>query len=277
MGRILWLPSRGRLFAATDLQGNLRDFQRLRDLFVKALRRGEDAYLLFTGDLIHGPSIPPEFWPDYLGDFYRDQSPEVVEEFALLAEQFPGRVHSLLGNHEHAHIGGPSTAKFHEDDVLALESAIGPKRAERFRALFRTFPLIAVAPCGIVFTHGAPAAEAVSPQEVESLIYEGYEEATYEDLARDRILGPLLWARGCEPSRARAFLQALTGSVGRIAAFGHDVVPHGYETTGDEQICFSTSFGLYDQDKVYLDLDLAGRYLSVADLREGIEICKLYP
>jgi hypothetical protein len=277
MGRILWLPSRGRLLAATDLQGNLRDFLRLRELLVNSLKRGEDAYLLFTGDLIHGPQIPREFWPDYLGDFYVDQSGEVVEAFAQLAGQFPGRVHSLLGNHEHAHIGGPSTAKFHDDDVAALENELGHERSEKMRALFRAFPLISVAPCGVIFTHGAPAADAVSPEEVEGLIYEGYELATYEDLARDRVLGPLLWSRGCEPARARAFLKALAGTRGCVAAFGHDVVPSGYECTGDEQICFSTSFGLFDRDKVYLDLDLGGRYASVQDLRPGIEIRKLYP
>jgi Calcineurin-like phosphoesterase len=277
MGRILWLPKRGRLFAATDLQGNLEDFARIRELFVKSLLRREDSYLLFTGDLIHGPEIPPEHWPSYLGDFYHDQSGEVVLQFANLAEQFPGRVHCLLGNHEHAHIGGPSTAKFHDDDVLALEYAIGPQNTERLKQLFRAFPLLAISPCGIVFTHGAPAAAPVSPEEVEQTSYEGYETATYEDLARDRVLGPLLWSRGCEPSRATAFLQAIAGESGHIAAFGHDVVPSGYECNGAEQICFSTSFGLFNKDKVYLDLDLASHYRSVHDLRDDIEIRKLYP
>ena len=219
MARILWLPKRGRLFAATDLQGNLEDFARIRELFVKALRRGEDAYLLFTGDLIHGPEIPPEHWPSYLGDFYYDQSGEVVVQFGRLAEQFPGRVHCLLGNHEHAHVGGPSTAKFHDDDVIALENSIGYEGTSRLKKLFRTFPLLAISPCGVVFTHGAPAAAPVSPQEVEETTYEGYETATYEDLARDRIVGPLLWARSCEPTRATAFLRTLAGDQRRIAAW----------------------------------------------------------
>jgi hypothetical protein len=262
---------------ATDLQGNLPDFHRMRDLFVGATRRGEDVYLLFTGDLIHGPEIDEEAWPPYLGDYYRDLSWEVVQSFAHLASQFPGRVFCLLGNHEHAHVGGPSTAKFYEDDVVALESRIGPEAAAQMNAIFRSFPLLAVSPCGLVFTHGAPAAEPVTPEEVEAQSYEGYEFSTYEDLARDRVLGPLLWSRRCEPARARAFLRSIAGDAGRIAAFGHDVVPRGYECNGLEQICFSTSFGLYDTDKVYLDLDLGGRYLSVEDLRPGIEIRKLYP
>lgn len=277
MGRILWLPTRGRLLAATDLQGNLRDFQRMRDLFIGASRRGEDVYLLFTGDLIHGPEIPEESWPYYLGDFYRDESGAVVEGFASLAQHFPGRVFCLLGNHEHAHVGGPSTAKFHDDDVVALEERVGPAFTAYMKALFHGFPLVAISPCGLVFTHGAPAADPLSHEEIEAQSYEGYEHATYEDLARDRVLGPLLWSRRCDPARARAFLRSIAGERGHIAAFGHDVVPKGYECNGEEQICFSTSFGLYDRDKVFLDLDLAGRYRSVADLRPGIEIRKLYP
>ena len=39
----------------------------------------------------------------------------------------------------------------------------------------------------------------------------------------------------------------------------------------------STSFGVYDANKVYLRLDLAGRYRTVHDLRPGHEILPLYP
>ena len=60
-------------------------------------------------------------------------------------------------------------------------------------------------------------------------------------------------------------------------AFGHDVVAEGYEKLGAEQICFSTSYGLDNARKVYLRLELSTRYHSVGDLREGIEIKKLYP
>ena len=84
-----------------------------------------DAHLLFTGDLIHGPHIEPEDWPDFLGEYYRDQSGEVMIAYAGLAAQYPGRVHALLGNHEHGHIGGPHTAKFAADEVALLEHILG--------------------------------------------------------------------------------------------------------------------------------------------------------
>jgi hypothetical protein len=46
---------------------------------------------------------------------------------------------------------------------------------------------------------------------------------------------------------------------------------------GDEQIVVSTSFGVFDENKVYVQLDLAERYPTVHDLRVGHEILPLYP
>ncbi len=73
--------------------------------------------------------------------------------------------------------------------------------------------------------------------------------------------------------RTRLSIRVLDG---RIAIFGHDVVREGYERVGDEQLCVSTSFALLDQDKTYVELDLATVYPNVHALREGIELKKLY-
>ena len=127
MARVIRLPDKGRLLVCTDLQGCMRDFQRMVEVFEQALLDyGGDAHLLFTGDLIHGPHIEPEDWPDFLGEYYRDASGELMIAYAGLAAQYPGRVHALLGNHEHGHIGGPHTAKFAADEVALLEHILGP-------------------------------------------------------------------------------------------------------------------------------------------------------
>jgi hypothetical protein len=39
----------------------------------------------------------------------------------------------------------------------------------------------------------------------------------------------------------------------------------------------STSFGVFDTNKIYLSLDLAAKYRGVSDLRIGHEILPLYP
>jgi hypothetical protein len=253
----------------------MRDFRRFVDLFELALLKYHgDAHLLFTGDLIHGPHIDPEDWPDFLGEFYRDASGEVMIAYAGLAAQYPGRVHALLGNHEHGHIGGPHTAKFAADEVILLENLLGPAGTERLKDILETLPLAAVAPCGAVFTHGAPAAVIESIAQVEAADLSGFELGSPLEILDTPIIGAILWARSAHPDVAARFVHAMGGT---ISIYGHDVIPEGFERIGDEQLVVSTSFGVFDSNKVYLELDLAAHYQTVNDLRIGREIRPLYP
>jgi len=275
MARVIRLPDKGRLLVCTDLQGCMRDYHRMVDLFEQALIEHEgDAHIIFTGDLIHGPHIELEDWPDFLGEYYRDQSGELMIAYAGLAAQYPGRVHALLGNHEHGHIGGPHTAKFAADEVALLEHILGAAGTARLRGIIYTFALAAVSRCGAIFTHAAPAAVIDSIADLEAADLACTEYASPLDVLDTPVLGKVLWARSASEAEARRFLRAMGGT---ISIYGHDVIPEGYETVGDEQIVVSTSFGVYDTNKIYLSLDLGARYRSVRDLRIGHEILPLYP
>ncbi|HEX3764984.1 MAG TPA: metallophosphoesterase [Kofleriaceae bacterium] len=275
MARVLRLPDHGRLLVCTDLQGCMRDFQRFVQIFEQALiDHHGDAHVLFTGDLIHGPHIDPEDWPDFLGEYYRDASGEVVIGFAELSARYPGRVHALLGNHEHGHIGGPHTAKFAADEVALLEQILGPAATARMRSIIQTFSLAAVTRCGAVFTHGAPAAQIDSLAELEAADLSGAHYASPLDVLDTPVVGKILWARSATEAEARRFLRAMHGT---ISIYGHDVIPEGYEINGDTQMVVSTSFGVFDPNKVYVSLDLAAKYRVIHDLRIGHEILPLYP
>jgi len=159
-----------------------------------------------------------------------------------------------------------------------LDEALGDD-APRIHDLFRSFPLIGVAPCGATFTHGAPRATEKDLDAFDALAYSGYENVDLGAMHATGTVGNLLWARYADPERAREFLAA-TGPEDRsnaFVAFGHDVVREGYEKIGAEQICVSTSFGCDDENKVYLRLDLSAEYRSVHDLRQGRQILRLYP
>ncbi len=275
MAEVLRLPDEGRLLVCTDLQGCLRDYFKIVDWFMKARAETKGAaHVIFTGDLVHGPHIEKDDWPDFLGEYYWDQSAELVDEYVALREQFPGRVHALLGNHEHGHIGGPHTAKFASDEVALLEYNLGQDRTDRLKKIFNTFALVAVAPCGAVFTHGAPAADVADIAEIEAVNVNQFECESPLDILEVPVLGPILWARSAQQDRAKRFVHAMGGTV---SIYGHDVIPTGFERIGDEQIVVSTSFGVFDSNKVYLDLDLSARYETVHDLRVGREILPLYP
>ena len=271
MKRFLELPGTGRLLVGTDIQGNLKDFEALARHFRAA---GPEAHLVLTGDLVHGPDDETaEAWPDHLGTPYLDQSPQVMDAFIAEQARAPGRVHCLLGNHDHAHIGGPVTSKFHDDEAGVLEETLGPDGTRRLRALIETFPLVAWAPCGAVMLHAAPSSDIRASAQLEDINLKGHEGLDIERFLRTPILGTLLWSRMATAEQSQRFLKALNGTV---ALYGHDVVREGFERVGDDQLCFSTSFGLYDERKVFVSLDLAAKYADVHALREGEEILPLY-
>jgi hypothetical protein len=281
-GKILHLPTRGRVIISTDLHGNLPDYERVVQAFKDALEESEgDAYMLFTGDLVHGACYGKSRWPEHLGSWYRDQTEELVDAFQELQEEFPGRVFSLIGNHEHSHIGGPHTRKFHKDpsETEFLEECIGPEKTEVYKALFRSFPLMALIGKGMVVTHGAPRVLMAGYDKIKDIEYGGHEDKTIREMIEVPILGELFWCRYAGPLAVRRFLKRVErdGQRNHVVVYGHDPVRKGYLREGAEQLCFSTSFGLKNEKKVYLDVDLSREYRSVRALRYGVDILPLYP
>lgn len=273
MRKVLELPARGRLLVCTDLQGNLRDFEQMVRHFRAA---GDDAVLVLTGDLVHGPDqATVDDWPEHLGTPYVDESPALMDAFLAEQARAPGRVHCLLGNHDHAHIDGPVTRKFHDDERAALEARLDGAGVARLRTMIRSFPIAAVSACGAVLLHAAPSAPIAGAADLEAIELGGWGDVDFRDfLARSKVLGPMLWSRMARAEEAQAFLRALGGTV---AIFGHDVVREGYASDSPEQLCVSTSFGCFDENKFYVELDLAARYADARALRPGVELKKLYP
>ena len=277
--KVARLPDRGVLLVATDLQGNWGDYCAMKARYAEEEARGREPVLLFCGDMVHGPSeslSAPGAWPHYLGTQYRDESVAILRDFREFSRH--ARTLSLLGNHEHAHVGGPVVSKFYVDEAAVLEQAMGEER-EELVAFMASWPLIAVSRCGLAFVHGSPAATMPSIEAWEGCDYKGYEGLQPIEMLRDNHpMGTVLWARSATDREAKAFLEvALPERQGDgVVVFGHDVVRSGYAKVGQRQLCLSTSYGLEDGDKSYLQVSLQAVYRSVNDLREGIEIKRLY-
>ncbi|UQA57381.1 metallophosphoesterase [Polyangium aurulentum] len=269
--RVALLPERGKLIVATDLQGHVADFERVTAIFEQAARGPDGAVLVITGDLVHGPEIPESDWPDYLGSYYRGDSAALLERAMKLQERWPGRVFYLLGNHEHAHVGGPVVAKFFPDEAMRLEELLGDDGTQRMRAWFRTWPFVAVAPkARLVMLHAAPHARIESTNDLERLSLDGCSGLTLEEMAARGTLGALLWARSTSAERAWSFLHAIHDDA-RVAIYGHDVARSGHSIEREPLLCVSTSFGCFDGDKVYLEWDLSEPALSAEDVaRRGL-------
>jgi hypothetical protein len=276
MSRVVRLPRRGTLVAATDLHGNLHDFRAVVARFRALWGAGADPHLVLCGDLVHGPSIDEAAWPEHLGTYYQDRSRELLEEAARFQGTFRGRVHYVLGNHEHAHVGGPRVDKFHPDEAAHLEREYGARGFEPVRQWIAGWPWVVVAPAaGLVLTHAAPHAQIASASDIDATRLDGYEHVAPHDMAAVGPLGALLWARTTTSQRARAFLRALDPRA-RVAVFGHDPVREGHVVEHEPLLCLSTSFGCHDGDKVFLEWDLAAAAVSADHVaRTGLR--RLYP
>lgn len=276
---------RGPVLISADLHGNWEDFARLRDLFLASHGRGEDPLWIGVGDWVHGPAGDTSYLVDDEGRplyDYPDESPRILDALFALMDAHPGRVVSILGNHEHAHIGGPRTSRFAADETLVLEQRLGEEASDWLAAWLQSFPLWAIAPCGLLLSHGAPGGVPPELAQLEAIDYGRYqvlgearrpgppEEGRNE--GAERLLGQLLWTRSLSPQAARKVL-AMTGA--RVLVYGREVV-RGAEAIGKEQLVLSSSFGLQDGDKRVLEVDLSARYQSAAELREGHEILPLY-
>src|SRR5260370_20481468 len=113
----------GVLLVSANVHGNWDDFARLRQIFLDSEALGERRVWIGVGDWVHGPSAERMEILARSGEplyDYPDRTPELLRALFTLMDQFPGRVLSLCGNHEHAHIGGPRTRKFHDDEAQFL-------------------------------------------------------------------------------------------------------------------------------------------------------------
>lgn len=269
--RHLALDGPGRLLVSTDLHGNLEDYQRLVAIF-GALRASADApvHWVILGDLVHGPDEASRSRFDGLYD-YDDRSRELVDAVCALREAFAGTVHFVLGNHDHAHVGGPTTRKFHADEAAHLESTMSEEARSRLRALFADALLLVTSSCGLALAHGAPPVCFESPDELDSIALPA------SDPAHARVVRAMTTPYGQPRDEMQRFLAAASrgGAPQRVLVHGHDKCEEGWFVEHDNQVC-PVLFGARRANKRYVLADLDARYETAGDLRDGHELRRLY-
>lgn len=266
------LPDHGVLMISTDLHGNLGDFIALRDHFLEALRH-RDIHWAILGDLVHGPDARSRCRCPRLYDF-DDRSWDVVEHVEELRARYPERVHLLLGNHDHGHVGGPHTSKFHPDEVEHLEASLDEDQRRRLRALFADALLLLLAPCGLLMSHGSPDASLIDARQVDTLSLR-YEE---NDAHGQWLLSTLLTSYGQSDDIAASVLRYVSRQTGLelgVVVHGHDRDESGFYREGHHQLC-PVLFGACRGEKRFVRVDLGAHYEDVDALRDGVEILHLY-
>lgn len=279
--RIALIQGPGVAVVASDLHGNLADLQRL----VALMDAEEDAVLVLLGDLLHGPDIAREVWErDYrhLGEHYRDASAEVFRSVRALQAERPGRVLALMGNHDHAHVGGPRVAKFFDDEAATMEATLsGPEEVALLRSWLAALPLVGVSSAGVAFCHAAPPSRSIDAAGLQGLTLAGYEDVPLHGMYSQGWLGEVLWRRGCPEEGGRALLGSLASIAPalpcQLVVHGHEIAYEGWEVEHPTVLNLSTSFGMERSRKTWLRLELGRTYADAAALTPGRELLPLYP
>lgn len=271
--RVRVLPDRGTLLISTDLHGKRDSFERLRERFF-ALRESsaapEQVHWALLGDLVHGPSEAARARSPIYD--YDDDSPALIDAVFELRERFPDHVHFVLGNHDHGHVGGPHTRKFHDDEVLALEARLTPEQHRRALALFGDALLAIATPCGLLLTHGSPGDSLVDLAQLDTIAL-----ADEPDPRKREILHSLLTDYGQRGEVTARMLSSISRPelALHMVVHGHDRDESGLFVEGGNQVC-PVIFGAPVELERCLVVDLAARYRSPAELREGVEIVRVH-
>ena len=271
MRRFGILPNEGYLIVSTDLHGNGHDFRALHNRFDFLLNDGIDVHWAILGDLVHAPSPEARVSDPRFYD-YDDESWYIVESVDKLSRKHPDRIWLVLGNHDFAHLAGPRTSKFYDDEVAYLESKLSEDQIAVMKQLFDSAYLVLASPCGILFAHGSPGLLLQHPEQINTLNYESLEPKDY------RLLKEILTSYGQSNRTTSQMLQNMSLSTGlelKLVVHGHDRDENGWFTEEGNQLQ-PVIFGAYKETKRYLEINLAGSYLTVDAIRDGFEIKKLY-
>jgi predicted phosphodiesterase len=267
------LPNEGKLMVSTDLHGNAEDFFALRDRFLSLFSLDSHSHWVILGDLVHAPNAASRSEYPQLYD-YGDGSIEIVQAVSDLIATYPERIHFVLGNHDHAHIGGPRTAKFYPDEAAQLESSLTSTQITTLHTLFQSALLAISTTSGLFLSHGAPGIELDSISEINDLPLNQSLWTPQQHCIFEHLLG----SYGQPPEKADLFLlriSKLTGIKHTIIIHGHDRDEDGFFTEGHNQCC-PCIFGSPKYKKSYLLLDLASYYRDVSQIRRGIELFYLH-
>ncbi len=271
MRRHLVLPARGRALVSTDLHGNLDDFSALRARF-HALRADDpETHWVLAGDLVHGPDDASRGHAIY---GYEDASAVLVREVSALLARHPEHVHLLLGNHDHGHVGGQHTSKFHPDEVVALELAMGAADRRSLRALFEDALLAIALPCGALVCHGSPDDHLERLEDLDRLSLHPAENDAYGA----HVLATVLGSYGQPEARTTRLLARLSAHLAfplTFVAHGHDKDEAGIFWEGKNQVC-PVLFGAHRAERRCLLLDLTARYPDATALVEGREVLRVH-
>jgi Calcineurin-like phosphoesterase len=242
-GHFIELPDAADVVVAGDLHGHIANFQivyKAADLANHPRRH------LILQEVVHSKFRYPQGG---------DKSHQLLDLFCALKNQFPERVHLLMGNHELAQWTGNAIMKGDEDlnDLFSrgIQEAYGSWAVEleaAYQQLFAVLPLAIRLPNRIMVCHSLPAARHM--ERFDRAILET-DDPPAEALQPKGIIYALLWGRDCSPANVQQYRERVDCD---WLVTGHIPCDTGFATPNEWQIildcCASpAAYGVFPADR----------------------------
>jgi len=225
-GGVITLARAAEVMVVGDLHGNLRAFRKA--LVAADLDRATGRHLVLQ-ELIHGPLM----YPDDKGD----RSHQLLDVFAALKCQYPGRVHLILGNHELSELTGRTIGKegeaLNDRFRLGIQTAYGASADliyESYKLLFAALPLAVRTSNRVYVCHTIPDGEDLDSLDLGLL---AADEWPPDATKRGGTIYALTWGRDTSPETADRFAAMVNAD---FFVTGHQPCDEGFRQANHRQI-----------------------------------------
>jgi hypothetical protein len=243
-GNVISFPGIGDLVIAGDLHNHHRNFQRIQKF--AALDKHPDRHVVLQ-EIVHGGP---------LGADGGDHSLDMLLDAIAWADRFPGQVHFLLANHDHAQVYGQPIMKdgydltdrfnrYFKNRVASQYTAA----CQAFRSFMLTQPLAAITFTGILLSHSLPGPRELATFD-STILRRGLTEA---DMSRTGSVYQLIWGRGQTPEVLSALSKAWWCD---LFICGHQGQDDGYGVIAERMLILDSCHN----HGTYLRIDLARPY-----------------
>lgn len=247
--KLIQLPDHGRLIVVTDLHGNLDDYNYYLNLWDED---DSDFHIVFAGDLIHAVDD-------------NDGSIEILDDAMEKSRKY-SNFHTLLGNHEWAHITSTKIYKLDKDHLMDFKNLVSYRKGyiephlTNYIKFFKTMPYFVETCNGLFISHSGPSDKVKTVQAFNRI---------FEDDYSSPILYDFLWNRYTDvTSYTKADVDRFLDVVeSKVMIVGHCPV-ESYKVYGN-QIIMSSSFNT--RVKTYLDIDLSMEITDIKDVQKQLK------
>lgn len=256
VGHLLHLSGASEVVVVGDLHGHVPNFQAVHQ--AADLANHPHRHLVLQ-ELIHGP---------FRYGNGGDKSHQLVDLYAVLVGQFPGRVHYLPGNHELAQWtdrpvgkGDESFNAIYRRGLDAAYGAAGPTVYAAHCDLWKSLPLAIRTPNAVFICHTVLPAKN---QPLFSLRTLEQTQFTDADRAAGGVVYGLLWGRDTTAPTVAAFLRKVDSD---LLVTGHIPTEAGFLAPNPQQLIVDCSTSPAAYVKFCTD-----RTLTHAELLDGVVV-----